>query len=47
MARPLRLEFRDAVYHVSASSNERKEIFRDDCYRGQSRNELGASVYNL
>ncbi len=47
MARPLRLEFRDAVYHVSARGNELKEIFRDGCDRGQSRNELGASVYNL
>jgi len=30
MARPIRVEFADAVYHVRARGNERKAIFRDD-----------------
>ncbi len=27
MARPLRIEFEGAVYHVTARGNERKQIF--------------------
>ena len=30
MARPLRIEFPGAVYHVTSRGNERKPIFRDD-----------------
>ena len=30
MARPLRIEFPGAVYHVTIRGNERKAIFRDD-----------------
>lgn len=30
MARPLRVEFPNATYHVTARGNERKPIFRDD-----------------
>lgn len=30
MARPIRIEYEDAVYHVMARGNERKAIFRDD-----------------
>jgi len=30
MARPLRVEFAGAAYHVMARGNERKDIFRDD-----------------
>jgi len=30
MARPIRVEFADAVYHVMARGNERKAIFHDD-----------------
>lgn len=30
MARPLRIEFAGAVYHVTSRGNERKDIFRDD-----------------
>ena len=33
MARPLRLEFAGAVYHVVVRGNERKAIFRDDTDR--------------
>ena len=30
MARPLRIEFPGAVYHITSRGNERKAIFRDD-----------------
>ncbi len=30
MARPLRIQYAGAVYHVTCRGNERKEIFRDD-----------------
>jgi REP element-mobilizing transposase RayT len=33
MARPIRVEFANAVYHVSARGNERKPIFNDDADR--------------
>jgi REP element-mobilizing transposase RayT len=33
MARPLRLEFPGAVYHVMARGNERRDVFRDDSDR--------------
>ena len=29
MARPIRVEFEGAVYHVTARGNERKPIYRD------------------
>ena len=33
MARPIRVEYADAVYHVTARGNERKPIYRDDADR--------------
>jgi putative transposase len=30
MARPLRIEFPGAIYHVTSRGNERKDVFRDD-----------------
>jgi putative transposase len=30
MARPLRVQFSGALYHVTARGNERKPIFRDE-----------------
>jgi hypothetical protein len=30
MARPLRIQFVNAWYHVTARGNERREIYRDD-----------------
>lgn len=30
MARPLRIEFEDAIYHLCARGNERQRVFRDD-----------------
>jgi len=42
MSRPLRVEFDDAAYHVTARGNERKEIFRDDADRRRFLETLGA-----
>jgi hypothetical protein len=35
MARPLRIEFEDALYHLCARGNARQPVFRDehDCAR--------------
>ncbi|MEW5746306.1 MAG: transposase [Nitrospirota bacterium] len=33
MARPLRIEFKGAFYHITARGNERKDIFRDNADR--------------
>jgi len=42
MARPLRLQFSGALYHVTARGNERKPIFRDERDRpAQVRKHLG------
>ena len=30
MARPLQLQYPDAVYHLTCQGNEQKEIFRDN-----------------
>ncbi len=30
MARPLRIQYPGAVYHVTCRGNERQDIFRDD-----------------
>ena len=30
MTRPIRIEFENASYHVTARGNERREIYRDD-----------------
>ncbi|OOP55479.1 MAG: hypothetical protein AYP45_14635 [Candidatus Brocadia carolinensis] len=30
MARPLRIQYENALYHVTCRGNERKAIFRDD-----------------
>jgi len=35
MARPIRVEFENAVYHVTARGNERKDIYRDVADREQ------------
>lgn len=33
MARPLRIQYEGAVYHITCRGNERREIFRDDIDR--------------
>lgn len=44
MARPLRLEFPGAVYHLTARGNERREVFRDDDDRHLFLSTLGRTV---
>ena len=44
MARPLRLVFAGAVYHVTARGNERKPIVRDDADRARFVDTLAAMV---
>ncbi len=44
MARPLRIEFPDAIYHISARGNERKDIFWDDRDRERFLGYLETSV---
>ena len=33
MARPLRIEYRGALYHITSRGNERKHIFKSDSDR--------------
>ncbi len=49
MARPLRVQYPGAVYHVTCRGNERKEIFRDDKDRSIFIEILGRSTktYNI
>ncbi|HYV43133.1 MAG TPA: transposase [Thermoanaerobaculia bacterium] len=42
MARPLRLEYSGAVYHVMARGHERSAVFRDDGHREKFRGLLGS-----
>jgi putative transposase len=44
MARPIRVEFAGAVYHVMARGNERQAIFRDDTDRRLLRDALAEMV---
>ena len=51
MARPLRIEFPDALYHVTSRGNERRAIFRTDRDRktfleflGQATQRFGWSI---
>lgn len=44
MARPLRIEFPDALYHVTSRGNERRPIFRDDIDRRMFLAFLGQAV---
>ena len=44
MARPLRIEYPGAYYHVSTRGNERKAIFRDDRDREKLLELLGRAV---
>ena len=41
MARPLRIEYPGAVYHVMARGNQRQAIFRDDADRQRFMATLG------
>ena len=44
MARPLRIEFAGALYHVTSRGNERKPIYRDDRDRERFLERLSAVV---
>jgi putative transposase len=44
MARPIRVEFPGAVYHVMARGNERRDIYRDDRDRRRFLETLGQAV---
>jgi hypothetical protein len=35
MARPLRLEFEDAIYHITARGNRRERIYASDADRAR------------
>ena len=49
MARPLRIEYSGAVYHVTCRGNKRKEIFRDNSDRKRFLEILSISkeIYNV
>ena len=44
MARPLRIEYPGAVYHVTSRGNDRREVFRDDEDRALFLDVLGRTV---
>ena len=44
MARPLRIEYAGAHYHVTARGNERKAIFREDSDRENFLDLVGRAV---
>jgi putative transposase len=52
MARPIRVEYAGAVYHVMARGNDRREVFREDRDRrrflqtpGEAVEQFGLRVY--
>src|ERR1700693_1663537 len=47
MARPLRIEYRGAYYHVTSRGNERKAIFRDDADREKFIELVGRAVQDF
>ena len=44
MARPIRIEYEGAVYHVTLRGNERKAIFKTDADRERFLKTLAESV---
>jgi putative transposase len=44
MARPLRIQYRDAYYHVTCRGNDRRSIYRDDADRELFLEKLKASL---
>ena len=44
MARPLRIEYEGARYHVTSRGNERKTVFRDDADREKFLELIGRAV---
>ncbi len=47
MARPLRIEYGGAHYHVTSRGNERKAIFRDDTDREKFLELIGRAVVGI
>ena len=47
MARPLRLEFAGALYHVTSRGDRREPIYEDDVDRSSFLNILGTAVENF
>lgn len=49
MARPLRIQYPGAVYHITCRGNERKDIFKDDVDRKTFKKLLAVSgkIYNV
>ncbi len=43
MARPLRIEYPGAVYHITNRGNEKKAVFKDDTDRQTFLNFLGSN----
>lgn len=44
MARPLRIQYNDAVYHVTCRGNDKRDIFRDDTDRNRFLLQLNQSL---
>jgi len=44
MARPLRIQFHGAVYHVTCRGNERKQIYSDESDRQAFLKKLAVSL---
>jgi len=44
MARPVRLEFSNALYHVTTRGNERKPIYRDNARSGKRLARIKSNV---
>jgi REP element-mobilizing transposase RayT len=44
MTRPIRIEYENAVYHVTARGNERREIYRDNQDRARFLETLQEAV---
>jgi len=44
MARPLRIQYRDAYYHVTCRGNDRRSIYREDSDRELFLEKLKASL---
>jgi REP-associated tyrosine transposase len=47
MARLIRIEFENAVYHVTARGNERRDVYRDDKDRDRFLETLEGAETNV
>ena len=44
MARPIRIQYPGAIYHVTSRGNERKDLFQDEADREMMRRKLAVSL---